>query len=179
MGSRVSPRPCEVFPCPVVCDAGLTGWASGHRVCRREPCIYCEPLTTQGQEGSGDSARFLPLGGVSRGVGGVPPTSEMESSAWRERGWGAGALQGQRPGRLAAVTVSASDRRGQRQFLPGQLSAGPRRARRLGARWTAYSRARVLLRAGRGPVKQVSVVTRPEPLLHDYLHRESHMTRLL
>ena len=26
MGSRVFPRPREVFPCPVVCDAGLTGW---------------------------------------------------------------------------------------------------------------------------------------------------------
>ena len=32
-------------------------------------------IILQGQEGSGDSTRFLPLGGVSRGVGGAPPTS--------------------------------------------------------------------------------------------------------
>ena len=82
-------------------------------------------------------------------------SSERTSSHLRDgvkclegKGLGGRALQGQRSGRPATVTVSASDRRGQRQFLPGQLSAGPRRARHLGTRWTAYSRARVLLGGG-------------------------------
>ena len=95
-------------------------------------------------------------------------------------GLGAGGLQGQSSGILATVAVRASDQRGQHQFLPGQLSAGPRRARHLGTRLTR------LFQGKRPPwvsvcmcVKQVSVVTRPEPEFHCYLHRESHLACLL
>ena len=87
----MSPRPLEVFSCPDTCDAGLTGWGPGTQGVQTEALHALRAtLTTQGQEGRGDSARFPPLGGVSRGVGGAPATSEMVSSVWRERGWGPG-----------------------------------------------------------------------------------------
>ncbi|XP_061256495.1 uncharacterized protein LOC133237984 [Bos javanicus] len=59
------------------------------------------------------------------------------------------------------ASLSTSDRRGQRQFLPGQLSAGPRRARHLGTRLTR------LLQGNRPPWRDPRVLASFKVLSHN------------
>uniref|UniRef100_A0A4W2DPY2 Interleukin 32 n=1 Tax=Bos indicus x Bos taurus TaxID=30522 RepID=A0A4W2DPY2_BOBOX len=59
------------------------------------------------------------------------------------------------------ASLSTSDRRGQHQFLPGQLSAGPRRARHLGTRLTR------LLQGNRPPWRDPRVLASFRVLMHN------------
>ena len=147
-------------------------------MCRREPCIYCELLTTQGQEGSGDSARFLPLGGISRWVGGVPPTSEMESSAWRERGWGAGLcrVRGREDRPLSPLVPQTGEDSASSSLVSFQRDHAGLGIWEPGGPPIPGQESSLV---GGWFCKTVSVVTRPETKFHCYLHRESHVTRLL
>ncbi|XP_055265276.1 uncharacterized protein LOC129545303 isoform X1 [Moschus berezovskii] len=62
-------------------DTGCADGTPAHAVSRTDH---------PGPGGQCGCARFPPLCGVSGGVCGVPPTSEMESGVWRGRGWGPG-----------------------------------------------------------------------------------------
>lgn len=88
---------------------GLQDGSPGHRASRREPvrAVSLRRLPPRTKRAAGTAPDSRPWVSLPEGRW-VPPTSEMESSAWRERGgFGVRGLQGQRSGRLATVTRQA------------------------------------------------------------------------